>query len=245
MDEQQEAIVLFFRRYNKMIFSAAFVLLLSVIGMQWYTTTHTKEKQLASENYQALKTSHSAWVASLKDTDTASREKLKERVRGLRSILAVSGQPYQDVSKLYETLEMSESGRLKEVAALNFELPSNSGVEHMDKRLLPELRALVVAQSLADSSEFSEQGLRYLRELVEKGEVVSVAAAASLAHLAKDKQEAEGALKQISSLEKRQPWQSDLLRKSKDSLSEKINASEITETKTEQDPASLPKSEAQ
>ena len=50
MKQEQEAVVVFFRRYNKVIFLMAGLFLFGLFGAQWYFDSKERELRLSAEN---------------------------------------------------------------------------------------------------------------------------------------------------------------------------------------------------
>jgi hypothetical protein len=210
MKQEQEAVVVFFRRYNKVIFLLAGLLLAGLFGTQWYLNTKEREVRLSAENYDSLHEAYNNWVKTIKSKGSENLETvdaLNQKMKSLRTGLLQGATPYPEIARFYETLEIVSSGRVMDFANVQINLPDNAGQANIESQLIAELQGLLIAKTLANHSEFRPKGIELLKMLVQRGEVVSVAALSALAGLAINDQEKNELKAMIPAIVQRQPWQ--------------------------------------
>jgi hypothetical protein len=167
---------------------------------------------LAAENFDSLRDAYNNWERVVKPSDsrnTVNREAadaIYQKMKTLRVSLQQAVKPYPEVARLYETLEIVSSGRVAELAAVQINLPQSATAD-MEGRLVTELQGLIIAKSLADHPEFRSNGIALLKTLVNRGNVVCVAALSSLAGLVTTDQEKAEVLAMIPAIIQQQPWQ--------------------------------------
>lgn len=213
MKQEQEAVVVFFRRYNKVIFMLAGLMLVGLMGTQWYLDARERELRLSAENYDSLREAYTNWLKIIKSTESKgsvsqeTADSVYEKMNSLRIALQQGVKPYPEIAHFYETLEIVSSGRVTDLANVQINLPENSGQNDIERRLIAELQGLVIAKTLANHPEFRPKGIEMLKMLVQRGEVVSVAALSALAGLALTDQEKNEVKAMIPGLVQQQPWQ--------------------------------------
>lgn len=221
-DYQQELIVVFFRRHNSKIISLAVVVILAVVGLQWYVAQRSEEKKLGAENFKAFRAAYVAWSENQdKGSDESVLRDLNARVQGLSQLLSVSIAPYGEVADIYRLILLVKEGKMDDIALFPLQALVPTDLQDPEGSFLPELKHLIVAKALADSPEHSARGRQMLVELVRVGGVASVPAASSLAQLSKTPDEVAEVMKLIGLAIQRQPWQGELLGRMQGELSER------------------------
>jgi len=136
-----------------------------------------------------------------------------EKMKSLRVTLKQGVQPYPQLAGFYETLETVNSGKLIDLANIQINLPESGGQSAIDSRLIVELQGLIVAKSLANHPEYRAKGIELLKMLVQRGNVVSVAAFSSLVGLAATFEEKKELKAMLPGVTQQQPWQQAELEK--------------------------------
>jgi len=213
MKHEQEAVVVFFRRYNKAIFLMAGLLLFGLMGTQWYLDAKERELRLSAENYDSLRDAYTNWTKMLKSHESKgsvpkeSIDAVFEKMKSLRTTLLQGAKPYPEIARFYETLEIVSSGRMMDIAGVQVNLPENGGQSEISGRVIAELQGLVIAKSLANYPGFRIRGIELLKMLVQRGQVTSVAALSSLVGLMVTDEEKKALKAMIPALIQQQPWQ--------------------------------------
>jgi hypothetical protein len=221
-DYQQELIVVFFRRHNSKIISLAVVIILAVVGLQWYVAQRSEEKMLGAENFKTFRAAYTAWSENQdKGSDESVLRDLNARVKGLSQLLSVSIAPYSEVADLYRLILLVKEGSMDDIALFPLKALAPSDSRDAERAFLSELKYLIVAKALADSTEHSDRGRQMLVDLVRVGGVASVPAANSLAQLSNTQEEVTEAMRLITLAIQRQPWQGELLGRMQGELSER------------------------
>lgn len=122
-------------------------------------------------------------------------QSLADSQRRLGEIVMALGDardPYKQVAGLYDLLLLTLSERHSEVSDTVKTIAwEQYGSDQLAERFLAELKALVAARALLDSSEHSNEGVLLLEELGERGRYVHTSAALSFARIA-DSDELKG-----------------------------------------------------
>jgi hypothetical protein len=223
--QDQEAIVIFFRKYNKVIFITAAILLLALIGTQWYLNAITRDRQLASETYDSMHNVYENWFKvvqkGVKDSKNEDEKlnKLYEKFVFLQQAIKENGfDSYRAIGEIYEVLGLINKGEVALLADLKFSFPSSNESVELADQFLSELKGFVVAKALSDVPEYRDRGVVLLTDLANKGMAVSVAALSVLVELAETEDARKNLLALIPAIVQRQPWQQVEIEKLKERL---------------------------
>lgn len=145
-----------------------------------------------------------------------SRSKLNEYLTALGDARA----PYDKIASLYQALVLIAEGDVAAARTVLSGLPrwedEDSG---SDERFYGELAAVALGRALIDDEKTYPEGRAILRSLTERGTVMNVSAATTLANISVTPEEKKEALESLRRLQDANPEQASLVKPAIDSLS--------------------------